>query len=179
MNKGINLFKTEKKISVAVASQKLTVLRLVAIGLLFCTSAFSIILFLLIVLSPLPDLQKQEKTLLATISGSHPDIAKLFLINDRLKSSETIIDKRQNFDKSLSLIKQRMSSDVSITAITMNKSTISITVSSSSLSSLDNFLNSLVDAVDSKKDFSKVTMTNFLADEVRDNFFLTIEVATL
>src|SRR5260370_33643640 len=100
MNKGINLLKTEKKISVAVASQKLNIIRLIAVGLLFATSALSTVLFLLIVLSPLPDLQKQEKTLLATISQSHPDIAKLFLINDRLKSSDTIINKRNKFEQS-------------------------------------------------------------------------------
>src|SRR6266403_164076 len=143
MNKGINLFKAERKISVNVASQKLTILRFVAVGLLFITSAFSIVLFLLIYLSPLPDLQKQEKTLLTTLSTSHPDIAKLFLINDRLKSSENIINKRKNFDQLLELVRQRMPSDVSIAAMTMNKETISITVLSSSMVSLDNFLNNL------------------------------------
>lgn len=179
MSKGINLLKTEKKISVSPASAKVYVARLIAIIILFGISAISIILFLLILLSPLPNLQNQEKNLLATAANSHPDMAKLVFIKDRVKSSQTIINNRQHFDQSLGLIQKRMTSDLQITELSMNKGKLAVTVASTSLSSLNDFLNKLADAVDTKQDFSKITLTNYLADETGNKYSVTVEVVML
>lgn len=179
MSKGINLLGNEKQISAKPASKRLNLLRTVAIGLLFSISAVSITFFILILLSPLPALKKQEEGALATLSQSHPDVAKLLFIDDRLKSSKAIITKRINFDESLDKVLKKMPGGIAITALTMNKETVSITVTSSSLANLDTFLNNLVTSVDKKEDFSKITLVNFITNETNSQFILTVDIVTL
>jgi len=179
MNKGINLLRPEERLTVKPASLRLGFLRVIALSLLFGVSSISIVLFLLIALSPLPTLQNQEQSALNAISKFHPDIAKLFIVDDRLKSSQTILTQRKRFDVSLNKILEKMPGSVSVTAVSMNKDKVSVTVSSQSLASIKSFIDNLVSAADTKKDFSKVTLTNFLTDETHNSYIVSIDVVSL
>lgn len=179
MSKGINLLGAEQRISVKIGSRKLKLLRAAGVWLLFGISAASIALFLLIALSPLPTLQKQEQDALNKLSAYHPDVAKLLLVEDRLKGSEAILAKRTDFDLTLDKIKEKMPEGASITGLKMDSKEISVTVTSSSLASLDTFLNNLIAAVEAKEDFSKITLTRFLSSGVNTTYTLTITVVTL
>ena len=105
MNKGINLLGFEKKITINANLKKLKLLRILGVGLLFGISGLSIILFLFIALSPLPALQDEEKAALNRLAVHHPDIAQLFLINDRVKSGEVILSKRTNYNEILTEVR--------------------------------------------------------------------------
>ena len=181
MSKGINLLGAEQQISakMGIGSRKLKILRAVAVWMLFGISGASIALFLFIALSPLPTVQQEEQKVLATLSEHHPDIAKLLLINDRIKGSETILAKRTDYEQTLDKIKNQMPIDTSITGLTMNSQEISVTVTSAPLASLDTFLNNLIAATESKKDFSRITLTRFFSNETTRSFSLTITVVTL
>lgn len=179
MSKGINLLGTEKQISVKIGSRKLKLLRITALSLLFGVSGLSIVLFLLIALSPLPTLQKQEQSALEKLSQYHPEIAKHILIQERLKNSEQILAKRSVFDQTFSKIKSRLPANITITGITMNAHEISVTVASSSLIALDTFLNSLIASAENKEDFSKVILSKFSSNEGDNQFSLTLILVTL
>lgn len=179
MSKGINLLGAEKQISVKKASRKIKLVRTVAIGLLFGVSGLSIVLFLLIALSPLPSLQKQEQNALNTLVQYHPDVAKLFLVKERIKASELILATRSNFDQTLNKITEKIPGNATITGLTMNTDEISVTVTSTSLASLDTFLNSLVAATEAKEYFSKVILTKFLTNPGNSTYSLTVRVETL
>ncbi len=181
MSKGINLLGAEQQISakMGIGSRKIKILRASAVWLLFGISGASIALFFFIALSPLPSVQQEEQKSLATLSQYHPDIAKLLLIDDRVKGSETLLAKRSDFDLTLDKIKNKMPAGTSITGLSMDSQEISITVTSSSLESLDTFLSNLITATEEKKDFSKITLTRFFSNEVTKDFSLTITVVTL
>lgn len=181
MSKGINLLGAEQQISakMGIGSRKLKILRTVAVWLLFGISGASIALFLFIALSPLPSVQQEEQNVLATLAKYHPDIAKFLFVNDRIKGSQMILAKRSNYDQILDKIKKKMPEDSSITGITMNSDEIAVTVTSSSLASLDTFLNNLIAATEAKEDFSKVTMTRFFSNEDSKDFSLTVSLVTL
>jgi hypothetical protein len=181
MSKGINLLGAEQQLSakMGIGSRKLKILRAGAVWLLFGISGASIALFMFIAFSPLPTAQEEERNVLSTLSQYHPDIAKILVINDRIKGSEIILAKRSEFDQTLDKIKKRMPEDASITGLTMNDQEIAVTITSASLSSLDTFLNSLITATESKEDFSKVTLTRFFSNETTKTFSLTIAVVTL
>jgi Tfp pilus assembly protein PilN len=181
MSKGINLLGAEQQLSakMGVGSRKLKILRAAAVWLLFGISGASVALFLFIALSPLPSVQEEERSALSTLSKYHADIAKILVINDRIKGSEMILAKRTDFDQTLDKIKERLPEDTSITGLSMNSQEIAITVTSSSLASLDAFLNSLIAATDAKEDFSRITLTRFFSNETTKTFSLTINVITL
>ncbi|HZE87752.1 MAG TPA: PilN domain-containing protein [Methylomirabilota bacterium] len=179
MNRSINLLGTKSQVPLAPAPRKLRILRLSAVVLLFGISAASISLFFLIAFSPLPTLQKQEQTDLTTLAGYHQNIVKLLLINDRLQTSALLLHKRTNYDQILDRLRSRMPSGLTITAMSMTKDNISVTVTSTSLALLDTFITNLMDAVTAKKDFAQVTLTNLFTESDTHTFNLTISVVML
>lgn len=179
MNSRINLLPTKKQAPSTAATRRAGRVRLFAMVMLFGVSAASIILFLLIALSPLPTLQQQERNAIATLSQYRTDIAKLLLVNDRLRSSATLLEKRKDFDKALEAIRSRMPDGVTITEMNMTRESVSVTVASESLSRIDTFLNNLTSAVADKKDFKHVTMSKLLVDEQKDVFTVTVQVVML
>lgn len=179
MSRGINLLSAEQQLSAKIGSQKIKILRGIALWSLFSISAASVILFLLIALSPLPSLQKQEQKALESLSASHPDMAKLLLITDRLKGSEKILSTRSTYDQTLENIKDRVPNNAEISGITMNKSEISVTVTSESLAAIDMFLSNMIAAADAKQDFSRVILSRFFTNEGSGTFFVTVEVVSL
>lgn len=179
MSKGINLLGAEQRISAKIGSQKLKILRATAVWSLFGISGASIVLFLLIALSPLPSLQKQEQDVRAALAQHHPDVAKLLLVNDRLKGSEEILARRGSFNQTLDAIQAKMPEDTEITGLVMNDKEISVTISSASLASLNTFMDRIVAATEAKEDFSKVTLIDFFTNQNVNSYIVKIEVVSL
>ena len=71
-----------------------------------------------------------------------------------------------------------MPDGLSVTALTMKEKVISITVTSSSLSSLDSFTNNLVSLMSENKNFSLVKLVS-LSDTGTDVFSLTVNLVVL
>jgi len=179
MNKGINLLGRKIQTPVTKAVERLKLLRVIAISLLFIISVSSIVLFLLIALSPLPSLQKKEQSVLKVLSAEHSDIAKLEITKERLGISSAIIDKRNDFSKSVEKIISKMPTGLSISAVKMKNKDVSIIVSGESLSSLENFIDTLTKASDEKKDFTSVTLQEFEALAGQTVFTVKLNLAML
>jgi Tfp pilus assembly protein PilN len=179
MNSRINLLPSKKQAPSTAATRRAGRVRLFAMLLLFGVSAASIVLFLLIALSPLPTLQQQERNAIATLSQYRTDIAKLLLVTDRLRASDKLLAKRKDFASALQAVQSRMPDGVTITEINMTRDTVSVTVTSTSLSLIDTFLNSLVNAQVAKKDFKDVSMSKLMVDEAKDAFTVTVQVVML
>lgn len=175
----INLLKTKKQTAATSSIKELFLLRWIAIGLLFVISSLSIILFLLIALSPLPRLQKQRENDLRTLSSYHPEMAKFYLIEERLKSSGLILDKRRNFDELLTTLIDQIPNQLSVMSFSLKDKNISITVNSTSLSSINTFFEDLVALVDSKKAFSSVVLADLTVNQQQNSFSATVNLTAL
>lgn len=174
----INLLGNKKEREV-VTLPKIRFLRRIAIFLLAGISGASIILFLLISFSPLPDLQREEQQALSTISGAHPDIAKLFLVKDRLQGSSLLLKTRQEYDQKLLGLMEEMPPGITIEGMEMEQNAISLRVVSNSLTELDTFLTNLVKVTSEKKDYSTVTMVSLQTSDQRQVYMMTIRVGLL
>ena len=168
MNETINLLDPNKKTASFISVQNFQMMRLVVIGLLFIVSVSSVILFILVSLSPLPALQKQEQTLNQTLSQSRSEIAMIALVHERTSSITTFLSQRQMLDQTIELIESKFSGDMKVTSLQMTNSGTVITVESSSLQNLDNFLNGLIVFVQQKKGFSQATLVD-LANVAESN----------
>lgn len=179
MSEGINLLDPNKNTGPAVFLRRIETMRVITIGLLFIISASSIILFILVALSPLPALQKQEQSLRETLTSSKSDIVKLTLVNNQTNSIDSLLTQRQSFDQPLSLIQDKLTSGLTATEIQADSNSLIITVESSSLQSLDTFLNSLIGYVQAKTGFSKVTLVDLTTDQTNNQYSVTVQLNLL
>lgn len=178
MNNEINLIGHKDHASVPTASRKLKIMRAIAVLLLFGVSAASIILYIMIAFSPLPQVQQQERQALATLATSHSDMAKIALLEDRVAGITAIISKRNTYDTVLDTIASKMPVGLSIFQVNMSKKTATVTVRSNSLATLTEFVTNLTTAVDNKE-FTKVTLNSIVSDDQTGIFSLTVSVNLL
>lgn len=179
MSRGINLLVEEKKKTVHPLITKIIALRISAVGLLFLVSILSVILFLLIALSPIPQLRRQEQVAKDNLATFHPDIAKLQIINERATAIAGIMTKRTAFDKTIDFLQSKLPRGVSIETLTMSKKAIEVTVSSKSLNSLNAFINNLDASVEQKDTFSSVTLSSLSSEDTKDYYSLTLNLTNI
>ncbi len=179
MKNSINLLDYKNKIHPKQDHVKHRHLRLIAISLLFLVSSLSMIFFILITLSPLPQLRKQEKIASFNLTQSHPDIIKLALIKERTDKIQELINKRPYYDKTLKTIQEKIPRGVTIDSVEIDKNNFSVTFLSNSLLQIDSFLNEMTKSDETKKEFSRVKIVNLLSGENSTSFLLTINLNTL
>src|SRR5215469_8948196 len=101
MNERINLLEPNKDTGASVFLKRLQSMRVVTIGILFLVSATSVMLFILVAISPLPTLQKQLASLEATLAQSKSNIVKLAVVSDQANTANAIVKMRQTPDVTL------------------------------------------------------------------------------
>jgi len=179
MNSNINLLPERKKNQRSLLPQHLKIARIAAVSLLFVVSVFTIILYILIGLSPLPQLKQQENLATSALVQAHPDIARLLFVNERTKSISQLLANRSSFDEQIDSLQSKLSGDVSIKNIAIKKDNIIVTVSSTSLLSIDTFLKSVLDSQLAKKEYSHITMTSLALGDQKNSFQLVLTLSVL
>lgn len=178
MNEGINLLDPNKKSSGFLPGH-LQKMRIVVVGLLFIVSVSSVILFILVALSPLPTLQAQERSLQQTLLASKSDIVKLAFVKERASSISTLLAKRQDLDQTIGLIEAKITGNTTITSLQADNTGIVLTAESGSLQDLDNFLNGLIQYVQQKKAFSQVLMVDLATDQTTGEYAVSVRLNPL
>jgi len=179
MNNNINLLDFKSKINTTRSDTKQRNLRIIAISLLFIVSVFSAIILILVALSPLPQLKKQQKIASFNLSLAQADIIKLALVKDRVSSIKLILDKRRYYDRTLETLQSKLPSGVVIENISIKQNNMSFTLSSNSLLLLDNFLNTITNPDESGKEYSNIVLNKLGNKESENNFSLDISMKTL
>jgi hypothetical protein len=178
-NNGINLLVDKRSVkSLAPIKDRLKIFRFSAIGILFCVGASAVILSILIVFSPLEQLRKDEERAVSDLKPYKLDISKLAFINERGDSIRKLLAKRTSYDKKLSVVENKIPTDVSLDALTIAKKNYTLKFSSKNLSSLDGLLNGLVSITGSGKDFFRIYLTSVTADEANHRFILIVDLLT-
>lgn len=179
MSESINLLDPNKKNATSAPTKRLQIMRIVAVGMLFIVSVASVILFILVSLSPLPQLKSKEEALRLTLSQSSNDMAKLALVQERATSLEILLKERNQYEGILTMLQEKLPANADITSIRVDQNTMVLTVESRSLASLDSFLNGVIGYVQEKKAFSQVTMSSLATDNVRNEYALTVTLGML
>lgn len=176
MSEGINLLQPNKNTGSGIHLRSIQKMRVLTVGLLFIISVSSVILFILVALSPLPALQRQEQTLQQTLTSSKDTIVKLAIVNTQTDAASSLLAKRKPFDKPIELVLAKLSKDISVTQLQMDSDSFTITVDTPSLQSLDTYFNGLTDYVKSKNTFSKLTMVDLTTDPATNQYQATLEL---
>jgi hypothetical protein len=179
MNEGINLLEPNKKTSSVVILKHLQTTRVIVVSLLFLVSAISVILFILVAISPLPALKTQEQSLQQNLLQSKSDIVKLALINDRTDAISHFLATRQMVDQTLEAIDSNLSDNTTVSAIQTTSKSVIITIDSNSLQDLDNFINGMIVLVQQKKTFSQVTLVDLTNTATNNGYEITVKLTLL
>ena len=179
MNKGINLVTDRRGVkSISVIKDRLKVLRISSMAMLFFVGAGSVVISILIVFSPLSQLRRDEAKARNELAVFQPDIYKLAFVNDRGDSIRKIIGQRSSYDKKLEVIGSKLPADVSLDSLTINKKNYTLKFSSKNLDSFDGLLDNLVGVTGKGKDFLRVYLTSISTDEVNQKFILIVDLLT-
>lgn len=179
MSEGINLLDQGKKKTSEAFLRRVNTTRVIMIGLLFIVSVSSVVLFILVSLSPLPALKTQEQSLQQTLARSKNDIIKFELLKERSTEISSILRTRQSLDSILSLIQTKLPKDSHIISLKSDSKNMTLTIESPSLQSLNEFLSSLIGFVQNKQTFSTVTLTNLTTDQSTNAYSATVDLTLL
>jgi len=179
MNEGINLLDPNKRKGPSVVLARLKTTRTLVMGLLFIVSVTSVILFILVALSPLPALQRQEATLNQNLTLSKTDMVKYALLQERTTDISSLLTKRHTLNQTISLIQSKLPNDISVTALQGDTGVLTITVESPSLQSIDSFLSGLISLVQAKKMFKQISVTELTVDQSSNDYLASLRLVLL
>lgn len=177
MSESINLLDPNKNNTSGFSLKRIQKMRFFSMSFLFLVSVSSVIFFILVALSPLPELQRQEQSLKLTLAESKTALAQHTLVNERIETITTVIDSRVSLENTLTLIQQNVPGNVTVTALKADNQSISITVESTSLDALDTFVKTMTDLGQVQNGFSQITMSNMLTDNTRNTYTVTLTMA--
>lgn len=177
--KEINLLQ-RKKDDLAKSQKIIQILRTTSIIILFLTSLSSVALFILNSQSPIPSLKEEEKKILKQFSTVDGKIAKILIVQDRIGTVNTIINsrKKENQDNYhlIELIMQKVPQGVNINSLSFDKEQINLSVSTSSLNSVDTFLENLTKLVNGKRDFKKAVLKGLSFNGNANKYGFSLEI---
>lgn len=147
MNSDINLIKRETG---GRSAKRLKYLRILSIVIASLVVLTSVALFIATRQNSLEGVKAEQNSLLQNILSLQEKAAKLNFLNDRLRNIESITNERKNYIKTVNIILDGLPSDVLTTSLTLDKNDVLLTVSSSSLSSINEFLNNTIEVAQEK-----------------------------
>ena len=105
--------------------------------------------------------------------------AKLLHIKDRLASIAKILKGRSSYDVLLSQVQLMVPQDVTVDDIEVQKGSLTMTLSSTSLLSLSNFLDSIADITTNRQLFSSVAINSIMADSTIGKYSVVVKAKVL
>ncbi len=180
MSNGINLLVDKRNAKVFMpAKSSIKIFRFGAIGLLFLVGASSVILSILIVFSPLPQLRREEQKARADLAAFKIDMNKLAFINERGDNIRKIIAGRSSYDKKLDIIQSKMQADVVLDGVSIAKKKYTFKFASRNLTSLDELINGLTAITGAGREFLRVNLTSLAVDVENKQFVLVVDLLTI
>lgn len=174
MNNSINLLKTETKEN--PRRRKTTyILKIISIIFIFFVGLVSIILFILNSRISISSVKDEETSVLQNISIQKNRLSKYYLLNDRLKGVEEILKDRKNYTNVLNSLVSQIPPDTKVGSLEIDKGDISLSVDSSSLLPLNEFLNNMVDLSINKHVIHNMTIESLTIDSKTGNYSIAIK----
>ncbi len=168
VSKDANYLRQKKILSLArlVAFTSLGIVTLLSVIAFFLNSQFSPTL-----------IKSQEDTVMQSLSKQSKKQAKLFVVNNRITNITTVLNKRVDYYKILSLILDKIPTNVSIDRIEVGKKQISLTISSNSLIPIDTLINNFVDMVRNKKLINSLTLNSLALNAKTSQYSISLSAS--
>lgn len=178
MNRDINLIQGENKTNIS-RKNKTVILRWISLVFLFFVAFFSILLFILSSRLSIKDVKNSEAQTLQKILVLKDKSAKYNLLNDRLKIIVNILNTRAKYTVTLNTILEQMPPNVLMKSLVLDKNDISLSANSSSLLSLNSFLNNMTKITLEKHVIKDISIEGLTVDKQTGTYSLSLKAKTL
>lgn len=163
MSKEINLL-PRKNTGILEKESTVFLARIIAIlSVIFVASSFVTVFFLQknYSLSALQDEQQAVQTKLDTLTAK---AKKILTLTDRTRDIQTILQTRGDLTVKVDAIQQKLPKTVTLDSFSVSQKDVSLTATSQSLTSLQDFLNALSTMVSQKEILQKLTIDSVSAN---------------
>lgn len=164
MNKSINLL-AKKNVHNGYQEKFLQGCNWVAVIFLLLTAGSSLLLFIITLNPSLSSIKQQENNMLTNLSFKQGKIAKYLFIQNRLPAITKIIKTRHHIDSTIAAFQHELPEDVNINTIHIVNKTVSMTVYSNSLVSLNTFFTNMTALVHNKTILKKMVLETISANQ--------------
>jgi hypothetical protein len=179
MNEHVNLLNNTGGRNYANIITKLRVLRIIAVGGLFFVGAASIMLFLIIAFSPLPNLRQDEERYITTLTTgeNREKMDKYYFINSRLRDIEMLLSKRPDLIASYDLVESSFTPATTVNFLDITDTAISMNVSSSNLIDLEFAVDKLNQQAKNTKRITSMTLSSISYDAKRGTYEMVVTIS--
>lgn len=173
MNESINLISDKRKGALR-RDRSIKIAQRFAIFFLIFVLAVSAALFFAIQNTSLTALSQKEKNDTQTLSFLQQKIVSLFYLDERLKSIDSLIKGRLALEVAIGKIIAGLPNSASIDTFSLDKQNLSITISATSLTPLNDFLNFFIDEATKKELITKITVSSITVDPKSERYVMSI-----
>lgn len=174
MNESINLVKAEDKENLR-RQRKIFILRIISLVFISFVGIVSIVLFILYTRISLSSIKKEQTQVTQNIVFQKDKLAKLSLLDDRLKGINKIFRDRKNYTTTLNLLLDQIPVGASAKSLNINKDGISLSITSPSLLPINKFLNNVVDLSSKKHSIREIVIESLSIDSKSGVYSLAIK----
>ncbi len=174
----INLVGAQDKESLE-RKNRLKVLRLISTIFLVSIGSLSIILLVLNSRISVEAIRNEQNKVLQNITLLKDKNAKFNLLSDRTRNISQILKTRKNYTNTLNALLDQVPQGVSTTTLIVDKTDVSLTVSSNSLLLLDQFLNNAISVSLKKHVIRDMTIETLTVDKKSGIVSLSIKAKIL
>lgn len=178
MNDPINLVKAQDKENFRRA-RKIFILRIISLVFISFVGLVSIILFILYLRISPEAIRKEQSQVVQSIAFQKNKLAKLNLLNDRLRGINQVLRERKNYTTTLNSILSEIPQEARAQVLSINKSNVSLTVTSSSLLPLNKFLNNILELSEKKKYIREMVIESLTIDSKTGSYSLSIKAKVI
>ncbi|MBP9719295.1 MAG: hypothetical protein KBD46_02405 [Candidatus Levybacteria bacterium] len=159
--------------------QTAIVFRRISLGFLSVTAITSIILFIIIIQSPLTKVRQQELALFSEIERYKIQMSRNVIINERLISISNLLKKRNQFQIYISGVLDVVPSSVVVTTLTIDEKTMLMTANTTSLSAVNQFFDAVTNMQKEKRLVKSVILQSFSFQQDTGKYNSTLKITFL
>ncbi len=160
-------------------NKSLGILRIAAVSSIIFITAASILLFFLINQISPSNVKKEEDKILFSIKFLREKQAKIAIVNSKILDISRILDTRTNFDSEINSLLEKIPSNISVNSLEIDKTKVAITVSSNSLTAIDEMLNNLFEMLSKKQIIKSLTIQSISSDQGGGSYSLSLKANKL
>ena len=178
MSNNINLSPSKRRTN-QYQEELLKTVKKISVIFLVITVISAVGLFLLDINPSLSYILQQKNATLTNLSFTHGKAAKYLLIKDRIQSINSIIQGRSSFDDVIASLEQQIPTDVAVDSLSIDRKTVTVNVSSTSLSSCDTLLTNITQMLQEKKIIKAISIDTITEDQSVGKFVLSMRLDLL
>ena len=178
MNNNINLI-SNQNVELEKELRRLKKFRLISLTCLIAVSLVSVVIFVLNLTLPLDSVKKEQGATAANIATFHNKLVTYTLITDRVTNISNILSQRGNYMPQIDAVVGKVPSDVTVDQLNVETGGITLSVSSTSLLSINKFMDDIVSFSNQKKVIKDLVIQSFSLDANTGKYALDLKATIL